>query len=120
MADDLLRVLQHLGLKKVILIGHSMGGKTAMQFALTYPDYVKSLIDDIAPVPIPITNITVFQKHCLLLLKRNQRNTSASKSRMEQFIENPAILQFVLNHSMQNRLNDSVLILKCCSNVINN
>ena len=34
-----------------VIIGHSMGGKTAMQLALDYPDLVKALIVvDIAPV----------------------------------------------------------------------
>src|SRR5699024_6945821 len=97
MADDLLRVLQHLGLKKVILIGHSMGGKTAMQFALTYPDYVKSLVVlDIAPVTYTHNeHRTVFQ--ALFAVAEAQSETrQQAKVIMEQFIENPAILQFVL------------------------
>lgn len=51
MAQDLLTTLDHLGLNKVILIGHSMGGKTAMRAAALRPDLVRKLVViDIAPV----------------------------------------------------------------------
>ncbi|MFU2046841.1 alpha/beta fold hydrolase [Avibacterium gallinarum] len=51
MAEDLLATIEHLELKKVILIGHSMGGKTAMKAAALRPDLVEKLIViDIAPV----------------------------------------------------------------------
>jgi len=50
MADDLLELLDELSLKSVILLGHSMGGKTAMQFSLEQPDRVSRLIvADISP-----------------------------------------------------------------------
>lgn len=51
MADDVARVLDHLELNQVHIVGHSMGGKLAMEFALANPDRVISLIvADIAPV----------------------------------------------------------------------
>lgn len=54
MADDLLELLADLGLDKVSLIGHSMGGKVAMQFALLHPEKVNKLIVvDIAPKYYP-------------------------------------------------------------------
>ena len=50
MAQDLHHLLVELGQEEVMVVGHSMGGKTAMQFALSYPDYVSKLaILDIAP-----------------------------------------------------------------------
>ncbi len=50
MIEDLHYYITHYQLKKVNLIGHSMGGKTAMLFATTYPEMVKKLIvADIAP-----------------------------------------------------------------------
>ncbi len=42
--NDLHGLLQHLGIEKAILLGMSMGGKTAINFALSYPDKVTSLI----------------------------------------------------------------------------
>lgn len=34
----------HLGLKDILLVGHSMGGLLCLNFALAYPDWVKNLI----------------------------------------------------------------------------
>jgi pimeloyl-ACP methyl ester carboxylesterase len=51
MAADLLRFIESRGLKTVSLLGHSMGGKVAMWFALNHPSIVDHLIvADIAPV----------------------------------------------------------------------
>ena len=50
MANDLLQYLNHHGINQCVVLGHSMGGKTAMAFALNYPDRVQKLIiADIAP-----------------------------------------------------------------------
>lgn len=51
---DLLELINDLELKRLILIGHSLGGKTAMSFALEYPDRVNKLVVvDIAPRKYP-------------------------------------------------------------------
>lgn len=51
MAEDMKETLDHLGLEPVVLLGHSMGGKIAMEFALRYPERVSKLIlADISPV----------------------------------------------------------------------
>ncbi|MCS7004755.1 MAG: alpha/beta fold hydrolase [Cytophagales bacterium] len=50
MAADLLEFLEHHHLHQIYLIGHSMGGKTAMQFAISHPEKIKKMIVvDIAP-----------------------------------------------------------------------
>ena len=50
MADALAEFLQNHWIYETRLIGHSMGGKLAMQFALSHPDIVKKLVVvDIAP-----------------------------------------------------------------------
>jgi pimeloyl-ACP methyl ester carboxylesterase len=50
MAADLAEVIESLG-PPVDLLGHSMGGKAAMQLALTRPDLIRRLVvADIAPV----------------------------------------------------------------------
>jgi len=51
LADDLYSFILQKQLQDVTLIGHSMGGKTAMIFALNNPEIVKQLIViDIAPI----------------------------------------------------------------------
>ncbi|WP_149588618.1 alpha/beta fold hydrolase [Tabrizicola flagellatus] len=51
MAADLADVIESLGPQPVDLLGHSMGGKAAMQLALTRPELIRRLIvADIAPV----------------------------------------------------------------------
>jgi len=50
MRDDLEEFLDARGIDRAVLIGHSMGGKTIMAFAIKYPERVQSLISvDIAP-----------------------------------------------------------------------
>lgn len=52
MRDDLLEFMENQGIKKANIIGHSMGGKTALFFAVAYPEMIQRLIVvDIAPTP---------------------------------------------------------------------
>jgi len=44
MAEDLLSFIKYQKLQSVSIIGHSMGGKVAMQFAFSYPVHLKDLI----------------------------------------------------------------------------
>jgi pimeloyl-ACP methyl ester carboxylesterase len=54
LVEDLKNYLAHYKLESVHLLGHSMGGKTAMLFAVSYPEKVKSLlVADIAPKNYP-------------------------------------------------------------------
>lgn len=51
MAEDINEYLKQEHIDKVSIIGHSMGGKTAMSFALKYPKKIEKLIVvDILPV----------------------------------------------------------------------
>ena len=50
MSEDLLELIKDNDLKNIVLLGHSMGGKTAMQFAVDYPQHLdKLIVVDIAP-----------------------------------------------------------------------
>ncbi|GAA1595384.1 alpha/beta fold hydrolase [Kribbella sancticallisti] len=54
MADDVAETITALGVGPVALVGHSMGGKTAMLTALRHPEVVERLIVvDAAPVGYP-------------------------------------------------------------------
>ncbi|HEY4415184.1 MAG TPA: alpha/beta fold hydrolase [Verrucomicrobiae bacterium] len=50
MAADVAEFFERQKIASAVVIGHSMGGKTAMQFALQFPEYVEKLIvEDMAP-----------------------------------------------------------------------
>src|SRR5207302_6888613 len=52
MAEDIAELVRDQNLHSLCLLGHSMGGKTAMEFALRYPEHVRKLVVvDIAPRP---------------------------------------------------------------------
>ncbi|HYG16215.1 MAG TPA: alpha/beta fold hydrolase [Bacteroidia bacterium] len=44
MADDIAETLDSLSLDKINILGHSMGGKAVMTFALNYPERVEKLV----------------------------------------------------------------------------
>ncbi|MCL4152632.1 UNVERIFIED_CONTAM: hypothetical protein GTU68_013088 [Idotea baltica] len=51
MANDVIELMDDLAIQQATLLGHSMGGKIAMQIALNHPNRVNKLIvADIAPV----------------------------------------------------------------------
>jgi lipase len=41
---DVIRVLDHLGLQRAVILGHSMGGFVALKTALSYPERVRALV----------------------------------------------------------------------------
>ncbi len=43
-AADVVRVLDHLGLRSAVLAGHSMGGFVALKTALSFPERVRALV----------------------------------------------------------------------------
>ena len=53
-ADDITHIIEHLGLGKVVAVGHSMGASAVLQLAVTYPDHVAAIVMlDPGPYVIP-------------------------------------------------------------------
>jgi pimeloyl-ACP methyl ester carboxylesterase len=68
MAGDVRTLLDGLGLKEAMALGHSLGGKVAMQLALETPERVaKLVVADIAPRPYPPWHLEILD--ALLSLK---------------------------------------------------
>jgi esterase len=62
MVSDIHEFIQDQTITDPIIIGHSMGGKTAMNFALAYPDKVSKLIVvDIAPRSYNLEHYTIVE-----------------------------------------------------------
>ena len=62
MVEDLKNYVETHQLEDIILLGHSMGGKTAMLFAVEHPDSVQKLIvADISPRFYPIHHETILK-----------------------------------------------------------
>ncbi len=98
MAEDIKTYCDHHKLKDVILLGHSMGGKTAMFFATHYPEYVSKLIvADIAPKFYP-------QHHQDILKGLSSLDFSKIDSRedadvqLKEYISIKAVRQFLLKN----------------------
>lgn len=71
MADDLQVFLEQHWVFKTAFVGHSMGGKVAMQFALHHPDMVERLVVvDIAPGPADDNHGHIFRALLDLDLKQ--------------------------------------------------
>ena len=67
MADDIVELMDDLGLAQSHLVGHSLGGKLGMHVALHHPDRVSSLlVADIAPVNYPQSNNNVVEALSIL------------------------------------------------------
>ncbi len=64
MAQDVVETAQYLGISKFHLIGHSMGGKTAMWLAHQFPNYLlKLIIVDIAPKTYKAAHVNYFNAY---------------------------------------------------------
>lgn len=68
MRDDLFELARDLKLKKFFLAGHSMGGKTAISFALKWPEMLNGLlIADISPFNNENIRHSAYSEHLTIL-----------------------------------------------------
>ena len=68
MRDDLYEMVNDLALKKFFLAGHSMGGKTAISFALKWPEMLNGLlIADISPFTYETDGHSAYNQHSIIL-----------------------------------------------------
>lgn len=73
MASDVNEFMESQSLASAMVLGHSMGGKTAMQFALSYPAKTEALIvADMAPRAYPPAHEEIFRALLALDLKSFQ------------------------------------------------
>ena len=98
MADDVAETMQELGLETVHLVGHSMGGKTAMLLALQKPALVKSLVVvDIAPVAYHRHDDEVLDALRALDVEKLESRAQADE-KLAELISTKAIRDFLLTN----------------------
>lgn len=98
MCDDLVALFEAEGLDEVILVGHSMGGKLAMEFAMEYPQRVtKLVIVDIAPVRYSHDFADIFSGIRAVRVSEIEKRSDAEQQ-MAEYISEPGIRQFLLQN----------------------
>jgi esterase len=102
MADDLREFLFEQGVSQVSLLGHSMGGKVAMQFASQSPEATEKLvIVDIGPKAYPPAHRLLLQAMQNLELGR-LKNYGEAEAALSATIGDPALSKFVVKNLARN------------------
>lgn len=71
MADAVFTIISSLNLKKVTLIGHSMGGYVSLAFGELYPDYVKRIVLISSTTRADSTERKINRERALDVIKKN-------------------------------------------------
>jgi len=98
MADDVIAYMDAQGIDKASLLGHSMGGKVAMQVALRAPERVQMLIvADIAPVTYKPRHDAILEGLTGIDLAEVRSRQDADRL-MAGFVDEPGVRQFLLKN----------------------
>ena len=98
LANDLKIYIEHHAISEASLIGHSMGGKTVMQFAILYPELVNKLIvADIAPKYYPPHHNEIINALVSLNFDLISSRSEADKE-LSKHLTNYGIRQFLLKN----------------------
>ena len=118
LATDLKNYIDHYKIKKFSLIGHSMGGKTAMMFSSMYPELIKKLIIvDILPIYYSNDYNKIIDSLKSLDLKKLVSRINIDKALESEFKE-PAFRAFLLKNLY--RVNKDELAFKIDLDIISN
>jgi len=106
MAEDIQELLQRLDIESCSIIGHSMGGKVAMELSLSYPQLVsKMIVVDIAPVAYEdsadVHMRAIAGMESLDLEKINSR--TEAQDYLRNFIHDESTRQFVLTNLVREK-----------------
>ena len=112
--NDITELVEEIGSDRIFLIGHSLGGKTAMFFALHHPEIVRKLV----VVDISLRKSPPDSEHQLLLNAMMDVDFSEANSRsdvekqLQQTVKSQKLRQFLMKnvywrdrHSLDWRLN---------------
>lgn len=102
MAADIKEFVEEHGLENPLIMGHSMGGKTAMTFAVTYPELLKKLVVvDIAPRYYPVHHDRILEGLQSIDVENLQSRREADKA-LAEYVAELGVRQFLLKNLGRN------------------
>jgi esterase len=105
MSADLHEFIVEHNLEKPLLIGHSMGGKTAMNYAVRYPhSFSKLMVVDIAPKHYNVHQTNILEGLNAISLTTLQ-NRNEADTILADYEPNLGVRQFLLKNLFRNEAN---------------
>ncbi|KAA5827844.1 alpha/beta fold hydrolase [Algibacter amylolyticus] len=98
LAEDLKQYCDAHNLSNIVLLGHSMGGKTAMLFSTIYPELVSKLIvADISPRFYPVHHDAILEGLSALNFDTIKSRTEADKA-LSRYVSDVGTRMFLLKN----------------------
>src|SRR6056297_3845837 len=98
MAEDLKNLMDILDMDRATILGHSMGGKTAMEFTKTYPDRLSRLVVvDIGPQAYPPGHGPIFKALKAVPVQQIESRSEAQEV-LAKYIPEKSIQLFLLKN----------------------
>jgi len=98
MAEDVFELCNDLGLEEIHLVGHSMGGKVAMEFT----NHHEELLEKLVIVDIGFKEYPMHHQHILAGIHsvdiENNKTRREAEKQMREHIESEGIKQFLLKN----------------------
>ena len=102
MAADLEYFFRSKKLEPAVILGHSMGGKTAMEFAINHPELTDCLIvADIAPKAYSVHHHAILKGLFAIDLEKLSSRSTADEI-LGQYVPEPGVRQFLLKNLTRN------------------
>ena len=98
MAEDLKDYLEHHKIEKAHLLGHSLGGKKVMEFAMHHPEFIEKLIvADMAPKAYPPHHQSILK--ALQTVDFGQHSSRQTvQEHLASFISEAGVIQFLMKN----------------------
>lgn len=98
MAEDLHEFIEDHNIQQPVLIGHSMGGKTVMKYAVNYTDtFEKLIVIDIAPKAYPLHHQTILEGLNAIKPAEVKSRQDADET-LKQYVKETGVRQFLLKN----------------------
>ena len=101
LANDIKDFIQQRAIKNPIILGHSMGGKAAMNFAISNPTLLDRLVVvDIAPKAYPVHHDSIVEGLKAIPIDTLQTRNQADEI-LSKFVPEPDVRQFLLKNLLR-------------------